>query len=382
MGTESKDNNRRKFISVYAIAKNEAKHVRRWYECVKEADEVCVLDTGSTDDTVKILKELGAKVSVKKYDEFLFDKARNDSRELVSKDADILFALDLDEIIAPGWRKILEDEWIAAEKRGISPAYAVYKFKTNLQNGEIAYINKIHSAKEGVWIYGIHEVLKYDRQDHINLPETFCLEHHPDQQKSRGQYLGMLKRAVCYDPNSARLRLYYGRELANLGQLDAALVEFEQSLDKSQKASCDIDSVQRAVVMHYMARIFYIKKDLANAELWSLRSILEARRRDNCFFIGRLYEMQQKTRLANSAYEKAVSVTNRRSGYPEEPEAWTGLLYGCYAKTLWAIGQYDKSLEMAKEAVRVEPANEDYKRLVAEIKAKFPKSNQGAKQNA
>ena len=43
-------------IVVYAIAKNESKFVERWYDSVKEADYVCVLDTGSTDNTFEKLK--------------------------------------------------------------------------------------------------------------------------------------------------------------------------------------------------------------------------------------------------------------------------------------------------------------------------------------
>ena len=35
-------------IIVYAISKNESKFVNRWYNSMKEADEVYVLDTGST----------------------------------------------------------------------------------------------------------------------------------------------------------------------------------------------------------------------------------------------------------------------------------------------------------------------------------------------
>lgn len=46
-------------IVVYAISKNEEKHVKRWVESMKEADEIIVLDTGSTDKTVKLLKDLG-----------------------------------------------------------------------------------------------------------------------------------------------------------------------------------------------------------------------------------------------------------------------------------------------------------------------------------
>ena len=45
-------------ICVYAIAKNEIKFVDRFFNSVKEADYVCVLDTGSTDGTFERFKEL------------------------------------------------------------------------------------------------------------------------------------------------------------------------------------------------------------------------------------------------------------------------------------------------------------------------------------
>ena len=50
-------------IYVYAICKNEEKFVRRWMKSMSEADGVFVADTGSSDDSVKILRELGATVS-------------------------------------------------------------------------------------------------------------------------------------------------------------------------------------------------------------------------------------------------------------------------------------------------------------------------------
>ena len=70
-------------ICVYAISKNEEKFVNRWYESMKEADEVYVLDTGSTDNTVEKLKQLGAKVTVKEIKPWRFDVARNESLKLV-----------------------------------------------------------------------------------------------------------------------------------------------------------------------------------------------------------------------------------------------------------------------------------------------------------
>ena len=44
-------------VIVYAICKNEEKYVDKWYDSVKEADKIFVLDTGSTDNTIRKLKE-------------------------------------------------------------------------------------------------------------------------------------------------------------------------------------------------------------------------------------------------------------------------------------------------------------------------------------
>ena len=52
-------------VCIYAICKNEEKHIKRWYESMKEADEIYVLDTGSTDNSVNLLKELNYEVQIK-----------------------------------------------------------------------------------------------------------------------------------------------------------------------------------------------------------------------------------------------------------------------------------------------------------------------------
>ena len=95
-------------VVVYAITKNEEKFVERWYESMKEADEIYVLDTGSDDNTVKLLEELGVNVSVKIIEPWRFDVARNMSLDLVPKDTDVCVCTDLDEVFKPGWRSEIE----------------------------------------------------------------------------------------------------------------------------------------------------------------------------------------------------------------------------------------------------------------------------------
>ena len=98
-------------VCVYAICKNESQFVDRFMDSMSEADDICVLDTGSTDDTVEKLRARGAHVEQKVISPWRFDVARNKSLKLIPKDADICCCIDLDEQFQSGWREKLERAW-------------------------------------------------------------------------------------------------------------------------------------------------------------------------------------------------------------------------------------------------------------------------------
>ena len=82
-------------ISACVIAKNEAAVIGRCINSVKRiADEIILVDTGSTDDTVRIAEGLGARVFFREWDND-FSAAKNHALNQVR--GDWVIFLDADE---------------------------------------------------------------------------------------------------------------------------------------------------------------------------------------------------------------------------------------------------------------------------------------------
>jgi glycosyltransferase involved in cell wall biosynthesis len=85
-------------VSVTVITKNEEMAITRCLQSVLWADEIVVLDSGSTDRTVEIAREMGAKVTVKQ-DWPGFGPQKNRALELAT--GDWILSLDADEWLTP-----------------------------------------------------------------------------------------------------------------------------------------------------------------------------------------------------------------------------------------------------------------------------------------
>ena len=89
---------RRQTLSLCMIVKNEEANLGLCLESVKGvADEIIIVDTGSTDRTVEIARRYGAKISSYKWDDD-FAAARNVS--LQSATSNWIMVLDADEALA------------------------------------------------------------------------------------------------------------------------------------------------------------------------------------------------------------------------------------------------------------------------------------------
>jgi len=108
-------------ISCFIIAKNEEKNISKAVSsALNVADEVIVIDSGSTDDTCKIAESLGAKVIFNTWNGYLDQKKFGES---ICK-FDWVLNIDADEELSEN----LQEEIYNVAKSGIIDRYKIYKF--------------------------------------------------------------------------------------------------------------------------------------------------------------------------------------------------------------------------------------------------------------
>jgi len=93
-------------LSVIIITKNEAAHIEACLASVSFADEIIVLDSGSTDGTVEIARGLGATVH-QSPDWPGFGPQKN--RALALATQEWVFSIDADERVTPELRQEIID---------------------------------------------------------------------------------------------------------------------------------------------------------------------------------------------------------------------------------------------------------------------------------
>jgi tetratricopeptide (TPR) repeat protein len=156
-----------------------------------------------------------------------FDHAREAALALVPEDVDICVSLDLDQIIARNWRAILEKHWKPPHNRVF---YTLAWSKNHDGTARTVLDNRIHARRGFRWRYPVHECVLAEEgvAEHILLIRHLVIDHLPDPEKSRGQYLGLLELAAREEPQRSRHAHYLGREYYFLGRWADAIAEFER----------------------------------------------------------------------------------------------------------------------------------------------------------
>jgi tetratricopeptide (TPR) repeat protein len=222
-------------LAVCLIARNEAENLPRALASVAEiADEIVVVDTGSTDDTVAVARRLGARVGRVEWQND-FAAARNAALELAT--ARWILSLDADEELAP--------ESVAPLRRLVAqdapgPTLLTVAIESVLDSGltSVSHLGRLFPNLPSMRFHRpIHEEVTGaagppQPASGVTLRHYGYLGAERARQTKVERNLAMLLAAVERDPRDVASWYYLGVEYGGAGMHAAAADLFERWLDR------------------------------------------------------------------------------------------------------------------------------------------------------
>lgn len=344
-------------IAVYTIAKNEAKHVERWYNAAKNADYLLICDTGSTDDTVKIAKSLGINVSHYSADKFEFHKAKNYAINQLPEDIDYCVQVDVDECLAENWRNILESHDLTNY-----PAFMIKMLEVEKQ---VEYpLIRGHGRHNTEWIYPIGEILspknKNDAKNYI-YDMNFVIYHLPDLSKSRDFYADLLSELAESPEAPSSIIFNNGLTLFHMDKLKEAepwlLKYLEQDFSKLEPS--ELSNALRCLAKCQPENAWYLYQKACE---------VAPHIRESWFDLADFYFSNELWLPCLNACEKAMTITERPLGFFSEIIIWTDGPYDCAALAAYNLGDYEKACKYGKIALSISPEKDYLAKSLEEYK--------------
>ncbi len=169
-------------ISATVITKNEEEDLPRWLSCMQElAEEIVVVDTGSTDKTVEIARQAGARVE---HFTWIDDFAAAKNFAIEQTNGEWVMLLDADEYILPedyaGFKAAIARVDKDSSVIGLASDWInVDKTKNNAYISKGYQIRVFRKMPELRYVHMIHELLQYSGKGKKSMPyvEDFRIYH-------------------------------------------------------------------------------------------------------------------------------------------------------------------------------------------------------------
>lgn len=266
-------------LSVCVIVKNEEEFIGQCLASIKAvADQIVVVDTGSTDRTTVIAREYGAEIYEFTWRDD-FSAARNAA--LAHATGEWVLSLDADEELPPGsqesLRLLLADDAVMGWRL---PLFDVGRE----EDGKI-YVPRLFRNAPGLfWIGRVHEQVFYSfevlRKEWglDNRIGDAALRHYGftnelmDERGTLQRNLNLLELAINETPDDTWLLMNYGLEQICSKRLDEGLRQYQSAVNlmSTRPASTVVPERLEALLMQYCTHLRAAKRPAEIVTLLSL----------------------------------------------------------------------------------------------------------------
>ena len=357
-------------LSVALIARDEEHVIGRVLGDVANfADEIVVLDTGSSDRTAAIAQEYGARVYDYEWaDDFAaarnaaFDKCRSDwimwidADDRVPREAQLAFARA---------KERLSKEAVAML------VYVPYHLEYAAEDSAsfVGAINRVRiSRRDGAfrWLGRIHEALYAADAAAIWLDDAW-VEHRPVQARAAAKYARdrhILEAALREGDRAPMILLHYGLLLAALEEFSLAARALEECL-----VVCDAPA-PRYVALLMAGVCAGGLGDLARRAEYLYEALdLDSHRAEAFVDLGIVHEIVGDHAGAIPFFRAAIGLTPPKLGNYAVP-AYTWAPLAGMARCTWSLGRAAEARRWLAKATHAAPHQRDaFRRLADEFEA-------------
>ena len=306
-------------ISVCMIVKNEEKVLGRCLDSLKDmADEIIIVDTGSTDAT----KQIAAEYTDKIYDfEWIHDFAAARNYSFSKANMDYIYAADADEVIDEENRQrfLLLKQNLLPEIEIVQMKYANQLCFNTTYNFDEEYRPKLYKRLRNFrWIDPVHESI-------ILAPVVYdsdiTILHMPISNHAGRDFKTFQRTLQQTGELSPKLFEMYARELYIAGNdqdFEEAFSYYKSFMDKEE-----CTERERKICECILVRCYRLKGDMTGMMKYSLRNIADGKgTAEVCYELGEYFMYVRDYKEAciwyyNAAYETECELNIHYAGdYP------------------------------------------------------------------
>jgi glycosyltransferase involved in cell wall biosynthesis len=244
-------------LSLAMIVKNEARCLARCLASVHGlADELIVTDTGSTDDTVSIAGEFGAKLS---HFDWIGDFAAARNFALAQATGDWILVLDADETVSAPLAREIRDFITGRAQIGRLKIVSDFRHHGQTQRSS-TFVSRLF-PRGATFAGRIHEQIVADLP-RVNLRGEVLHDGYLETQKS-DRNIKMLQAEIARDPANAYLHFQIAVEYTSLSRPADALASLETALGHMQTT----DPFAPNVIVDFLYAAMELKEFAAGLEV-------------------------------------------------------------------------------------------------------------------